>query len=91
MYIVEVRVLGLLCFEMHAALTERGRRLALLNNTNDNENENGCKCALEESLEYVEKTMKYLQYEPIILSEGQIYAQAKINRDSLKLVLGLPV
>ncbi|XP_055372325.1 SET domain-containing protein SmydA-8 [Condylostylus longicornis] len=81
----EARMLGLLCFELHAALAERGRRASTREDDADI-----CTCALEESLEYVEKSINYLQHEPTTLSEGQIYGQAKINRDSLKLVMGLP-
>ncbi|CAD7088383.1 unnamed protein product [Hermetia illucens] len=78
----EARVLGLLHFEMHAALAERGRRASP-------GNPDMCQSALEESLKHAEEVVKLLQHEPKILSEGQICAQAKINRDSLKLVLGL--
>lgn len=67
---------------MHAALAERGRRASP-------GNPDMCQSALEESLKHAEEVVKLLQHEPKILSEGQICAQAKINRDSLKLVLGL--
>lgn len=43
---------------------------------------------LEESLYHAEETVRLLGKEPTILSEGQICAQAKINANSLRVLLG---
>lgn len=72
--------MGVLHFELHAALAETGRRGA--KHKRDN-----FVAAYEESLLNVEKTLHYLQHEPSILPEGKVYKQAKINSDSLKIML----
>lgn len=80
MYIAESRCLGAIRFELHAALAEVGRRAI--------ENKNDCfRGAIEESLINADETVRLLQHEPILLSEGQICAQAKINSDTLRMIL----
>ncbi|XP_017867790.1 PREDICTED: protein msta [Drosophila arizonae] len=76
----EVRMLGTLCFELHSAIAEHTRRVALQSNLSPKE-------MLEESLLYVEKCVNYLQYESDIFVEGHILKQAKINRDALRMVI----
>lgn len=76
----EARLLGLLHFELHAALAETGRRGAKKKNPT-------FVAAYEESLLNAEKTLAYLQHEPTVLPEGRVYKQAKINSDSLKIML----
>jgi len=75
----EVRTLGTLCFELHSAIAEQTRRVALATSLSP-------KDRLEESLFYVEKCVNYLQYESDIFVEGHILRQAKINRDALRMV-----
>lgn len=72
--------MGSLHFELHAGLAELGRRGA--QQLNDN-----FRGALEESLNNAEEAIRYLQHEPKMLNEGQICAQAKINVESLKIML----
>ncbi|KAH8415968.1 hypothetical protein KR222_005424 [Zaprionus bogoriensis] len=76
----EVRMLGTLCFELHSAISEHTRRIALQTTLSPKE-------MLEESLLYVEKCVNYLQYESDIFVEGHILKQAKINRDALRMVI----
>lgn len=78
--LAESRCLGSLHFELHAALAELGRRAA-------QEKKNCFRGAIEESLRNAEETVRLLQYEPIVLSEGKICEQAKKNIQSLKMVL----
>lgn len=82
--LAENRILGSLHFELHTGLAELGRRGA----QHLNENFRG---ALEESLLNAEETVRLLEKEPTILSEGQICTQAKINVNSLKTLLGINV
>lgn len=67
-------------FELHAALAELGRRYARDQNGN-------FRGALERSLYHAEESVRRLQKEPTILSEGQICTQAKLNVESLKVLL----
>lgn len=72
--------MGVLHFELHAAMAETGRRGTKNKNSN-------FVAAYEESLLNVEKTLHYLQHEPSVLPEGKVYKQAKVNSDSLKVML----
>lgn len=81
-FTAESRCLGSLHFELHAGLAELGRRSA-------QERNNNFHGALEESLKNAEETIRLLQHEPAVLSEGQICTQAKLNVESLKTLLGL--
>ncbi|KAH8400877.1 hypothetical protein KR009_001609 [Drosophila setifemur] len=76
----EVRTLGTLCFELHSAIAEQTRRVALETSLSPKER-------LDESLFYVDKCVSYLQYESDIFVEGHILKQAKINRDALRMVM----
>ncbi|XP_039957436.1 SET domain-containing protein SmydA-8 [Bactrocera neohumeralis] len=76
----EVRMLGTFCFELHSAIAEHTRRVALQTTLSP-------KNMLEESLLYVEKCIDYLQRECDLFVEGHILKQAKINRDALRMVL----
>lgn len=76
----EVRTLGTLCFELHSAIAEQTRRVALETSLSPKER-------LDESLHYVDKCVNYLQYESDIFVEGHILKQAKINRDALRMVV----
>jgi len=76
----EVRTLGTLCFELHSAIAEQTRRVAL-------ETSLSPKDRLEESLFYVDKCVNYLKYESDIFIEGHVLKQAKINRDALRMVM----
>lgn len=78
--IAESRCLGSLHFELHAGLAEKGRRSAQERNAN-------FRGALEESLKNAEVCVRLLQKEPTMLSEGQICAQAKLNVESLQVLL----
>lgn len=79
----EARGLGLLHFNLHAALAELGRRASA-------EDTDFCTNCLEESMKHVEQAVNLLQHEPKVLSEGHMYAQAKVNLDTLKLLLKGP-
>lgn len=80
LYEAEARILGAISFELHAGLAELGRRGA--QKLSDN-----FRGALEESLSTANKVIYYLQHEPKELSEGQLHAQAKVNSESLRLLL----
>jgi hypothetical protein len=74
--------LGNIRFELHATLAELARR------------QNICKhesysAILEESLVHAEEAYRLLSPEPMSTMEGKIGAQAKINADSIKIMLGL--
>lgn len=81
MYLAETRHLGALHFELHAGLAEWGRRGAQQLN-------NSFKGAFEESLFNAEEVVRLLEKEPSILPEGKICEQAKINAESLRVLLG---
>lgn len=52
------------------------------------QNKDNCfRKAIEDSLKSAEETVRYLQHEPIELSEGQICAQTKTNIESLRVIL----
>lgn len=68
-------------FELHAGLAEWGRRGAQQLN-------NSFKGAFEESLFNAEETIRLLDKEPSVLPEGKICEQARINAESLKVLLG---
>lgn len=79
-FTAESRCLGALHFELHAALAELGRR--------GMQNKDNCfRKAIEDSLKSAQETVRYLQHEPIELSEGQICAQTKANIESLRVIL----
>lgn len=67
-------------FELHAGLAELGRRRL-------QESNGSFRGALVESLHNAEACVRLLDKEPNILSEGQICAQAKVNAESLKVLL----
>lgn len=73
--------MGALHFELHAGLAELGRRGAQQLN-------NSFKGAFEESLLNAEETIRLLDKEPNVLPEGKICEQARINAESLKVLLG---
>lgn len=73
--------MGALHFELHAGLAEWGRRGAKQFN-------NSFKGAFEESLYNADETIRLLEKEPNILPEGKICAQARINAESLRVLLG---
>ncbi|XP_055693505.1 SET domain-containing protein SmydA-8-like [Lutzomyia longipalpis] len=75
----ENRSHGCMHFELHAALAEMARRGA--------ECGIDCKDILEKSLWHAQKATQWLEKEPSVLVEGKICAQAKINVNSLKIVL----
>lgn len=69
-----------LFFRLHAGLAELGRR--------GMKNKDNCfRKAIEDSLKCAEQTVRFLQHEPIELSEGQICAQTRANIESLRLIL----
>lgn len=72
--------MGALHFELHAALAEWGRRGAEQCN-------NSFKGAFEESLLNAQEAVRLLEKEPSILPEGKICEQARINVESLKVLL----
>lgn len=76
----ESRILGLIKFELHSTYAELGRRAIAAKNPN-------CRAMLEESLVNCEEVIRYLAYDPEILPEGKIRRQAKINADSLKIMI----
>ncbi|XP_063709401.1 SET domain-containing protein SmydA-8-like isoform X2 [Culicoides brevitarsis] len=76
----ESRLLGVLHFEAHSALAEIARRGAAKKNPN-------FKGAYEESYHHAEQAIKYLKHEPSVLPEGRVLKQAKINAESLKIML----
>jgi hypothetical protein len=77
----ESRILGLIKFELHSAYAEMGRRAMAAKSTN-------CRSLLEESLLNCQEVIRFLQFDPEMLPEGQICKQAKINLDSLKVLIG---
>lgn len=80
LFAAESRILGAISFELHAGLAELGRRGAQQLNNN-------FRGALEESLHNAYEVIRYLQHEPIELSEGQICKQARMNAESLQVLL----
>lgn len=72
--------MGALRFELHAALAELGRRKMY-------KKDDCFRKIIEDSLKSAEATVKLLQREPLVLSEGQICAQAKANISSLQIIL----
>lgn len=82
--VAETRHLGALHFELHAGLAEWGRRGAQQFN-------NSFKGAFEESLYNAEEAIRCLEKEPNILPEGKICEQARINAESLRVLLGATV
>lgn len=79
-YSAEARILGAISFELHAGLAEFGRRGAQQLNAN-------FRGALEESLSSAVDVIRYLEHEPAELSEGQMCAQARLNAESLRVML----
>uniref|UniRef100_A0A1B0GHX9 Putative histone tail methylase n=1 Tax=Lutzomyia longipalpis TaxID=7200 RepID=A0A1B0GHX9_LUTLO len=75
----ENRSHGCMHFELHAALAEMARRGA--------ECGIDCKDILEKSLWHAQKATQWLEKEPSVLVEGKNLCQAKINVNSLKIVL----
>lgn len=69
--LVENRHLGAIRFDLHAALAESARR-----NINREQ-------SLDESLLNATECIKMLSKEPLILPEGQICQQAKLNLNAL--------
>lgn len=80
LFVAESRCLGALYFELHAGLAEYGRR-ALTNK------EDRFKSAMEESIECAVEAVRFLQHEPVELSEGQICVHARANIEALKMIL----
>lgn len=76
----EARIVGAIHFELHAGLAELGRRGA-------QQLTDSFRGALEESLRNAEAVVRLLQHEPVELSEGQMCAQARLNADSLRVML----
>lgn len=72
--------MGIIHFELHTALAEIGRRGSNTRNPN-------FKAAYEQSLLHAEACVRYLRHEPSVLPEGKVGRQAKINADSLKIML----
>lgn len=77
----EARVLGLIKFELHSSYAEMGRRAMSAKNSN-------CRSLLEESLMHCQECIRLLSYDPEMLPEGKIRKQAKINEDTLKIMIG---
>lgn len=69
-------------FELHAGFAELGRRWAAQSNSN-------FKGVLEESILNAEEAVRLLSKESKSLAEGQICNQAKVNVESLKIMLGM--
>lgn len=87
--------MGTLHFELHASLAERSRRLGVKSqmkgNRKNNANTELIGGLMEESLMHAEAAGFLLGYEPSSLPEGAICAQSKVNINSLRLLLGMPV
>ncbi|XP_059608080.1 SET domain-containing protein SmydA-8-like [Phlebotomus argentipes] len=75
----ENRSHGCMHFELHAALAEIARRGV--------ENGLNCQDLLDKSLWHAEQAARWLSQEPSVLVEGKICAQARINVDTLRVVL----
>ncbi|XP_014239436.1 protein msta-like isoform X1 [Cimex lectularius] len=75
----ECRILGVLHFELHAAIAEKTRRAIDSKSINTNE----MQMKLMESKAQLEKVISYLKYEPETLPEGKIYKQAMSNLKEL--------
>uniref|UniRef100_A0A1B6KW78 MYND-type domain-containing protein n=1 Tax=Graphocephala atropunctata TaxID=36148 RepID=A0A1B6KW78_9HEMI len=76
----ECRLLGLIYFELHAAMAERGRRGLLQGNMDLQQ-------TLLESRSCLDKTIYFLDQEPDLLPEGKVLAQAKVNKAELDKTL----
>lgn len=76
----EARILGAIAFELHAGLAELGRRGTQQLNAN-------FRGPLEDSLSSAVDVIRYLQHEPAELSEGHMCAQARLNAESLRVML----
>ncbi|KAK9727534.1 MYND finger [Popillia japonica] len=79
----EPRVLGILLFELHAAISEIGRRKveAGLSGPDDLQE------ALLESKKLLKETVELLKHEPPELPEGKILIQAKSNLAELDVIM----
>lgn len=77
----ESRIIGLIKFELHSSYAEIGRRSLAVKDQN-------CRGILEESLIQCLQAVNLLMHEPSILPEAEICKQARINADSLKMLLG---
>ncbi|ETN61078.1 hypothetical protein AND_007277 [Anopheles darlingi] len=78
----EARAFGATRFELHAALAELARRSTESNNP-------ACTSQLEESLYNANECVRMLLHEPAVLMESKICAQAKMNAEALKSLLGI--
>ncbi|XP_050092198.1 SET domain-containing protein SmydA-8-like [Anopheles aquasalis] len=78
----EARAFGATRFELHAALAELARRSTESNNP-------ACTSQLEESLYNANECIRMLLHEPAVLMESKICAQAKMNAEALKSLLGI--
>jgi SET domain len=78
----ETRLLGTTEFELHSGLAELGRR--------ENVAKHECFTdILTESLAHAEEAYRLLNIEPVTTCEGKVAAQARINADSIRVMLGL--
>lgn len=80
--LAEARVIGTTRFELHAALAEFARRGVESMNS-------AVRSALEDSLYNAEECVRMLSHEPDDLPESKICEQARINVNSLRVLLGL--
>ena len=78
----DTRAIGTTRFELHSALAEYGRRASEQKNPN-------FRGAMEESLFHAEEAARLLAYETSALTEGKIAAQARMNANALKVMLGM--
>ncbi|XP_055598472.1 SET domain-containing protein SmydA-8-like [Uranotaenia lowii] len=78
----EARVIGATRFELHAALAEFGRRGVESKNP-------AVRSAMEDSLFNAKECVRMLSHEPSELPESKICEQARINVDSINVLLGL--
>uniref|UniRef100_A0A182W2G3 MYND-type domain-containing protein n=1 Tax=Anopheles minimus TaxID=112268 RepID=A0A182W2G3_9DIPT len=79
----EARAFGATRFELHAALAELGRRSTEANNPA------AAAVQLEDSLYNANECIRMLLHEPSVLMESKICAQARLNANTLKALLGI--
>lgn len=82
-FAAEARAFGATRFELHAALAELGRRSTEANNPA------AAAVQLEDSLYNANECIRMLLHEPSMLMESKICAQARINANTLKALLGI--
>ncbi|XP_022900342.2 SET domain-containing protein SmydA-8 [Onthophagus taurus] len=80
----EKRILGVVLFELHAAIAEMGRRKV---ENHSFEEPNDVKASLLDSEKILKEVVEILKHEPIELPEGKICQQARKNLQEIQAIL----